>query len=52
MIINNLSEDDAIYKSSTIPNSTIIKLPSLTLNNPLDKWVLSELNKLTLEVST
>ena len=46
-----LSIEDAHYTSTSCPNSKIIKLPNITRKNPLDKWIISETNKLIEEVT-
>lgn len=50
--INNLSDDDAYYNVSGAKNSRMYKLPNYERHNKLDKWIISELNKLTKEVKT
>ncbi len=47
----NLDLDFAHLEMPTIKNSSLIKMPSVVLNNPLDKWVFSELNNLILDVT-
>ncbi len=49
--INNLSIDEAFYKVTPVKNSKLYKLPNYKKSNKLDKWIISELNKLILEVS-
>lgn len=49
--INNLDFDDAHYKLWSIRNATIFKMPNQR-HNVLDKWIISELNKLILDVKT
>lgn len=49
--LNNLDFDDAHYNISSIPNATIFKMPT-SRQNILDKWIISELNKLTQEVTS
>lgn len=48
----DLTVDDAYFERQSVPNWKIIKLPSLILKNPLDKWIISELYKLVKEVKT
>jgi hypothetical protein len=43
--INDLDLDKAHYELPTINNATIFKLPE-NRKNILDKWIISELNKL------
>ncbi len=46
----NLSTNEAFFERDSVPNATILKLPNIPLNNPLDKWIISELYKLISEV--
>ncbi len=48
--INNLSIEEAFYKVAPVKNSKLYKLPNYKKSNPLDKWIISELNKLIQEV--
>ena len=50
-VIRWLSMEEAYYTSASCPNSKIIKLPNTTRENPLDKWIISETNKLIEEVT-
>nr|MDD3720466.1 class I tRNA ligase family protein [Candidatus Gracilibacteria bacterium] len=49
--INNIDFEEANFNLPSIPNATIFKMPT-SRENILDKWIISELNKLILEVST
>jgi len=49
-VLNNLSDQEAFYDLPSVPNATIFKMPE-NRSNMLDKWIISELNKLVLEVS-
>jgi isoleucyl-tRNA synthetase len=51
-IIKNLSTEEAYYSTASCPNAKIIKLNNINLNNPLDKWIISELHSLIKEVNT
>jgi len=46
----NLSNEDAHYKRASMPNAKLLKLPNTPLNNPLDKWIISELYTLVSDV--
>lgn len=48
-LINNLSDDEAHYSLPSFPNAKIFKFPEARTNK-LDKWIISELNKLIKEV--
>jgi broad specificity phosphatase PhoE len=48
--LDNLSSDEAYYENESIPNATIIKLPTSGRKNILDKWILWELHSLIKEV--
>jgi isoleucyl-tRNA synthetase len=47
-----LSIEEAFYKVAPVKNSTLYKLPNYRKSNPLDKWIISELNKLIADVRT
>ena len=49
--INNLSDEIAYFWVPWIKNSRLYKLPNYKKSNSLDKWIISELNKLIWEVS-
>jgi len=49
--LNNLSIEEAFYEVAPIKNSRLYKLPNYRKSNKLDKWIISELNKLILEVT-
>gem|GEM_PF-1343073 len=38
--LDNLTSDEAYYENGSIPNATIIKLPTSERKNILDKWIL------------
>ncbi|MDD4152016.1 MAG: DUF5915 domain-containing protein [Candidatus Gracilibacteria bacterium] len=48
--INNLTEEEAFYGVPGAKNSRLYKLPNYERNNNLDKWIVSELNKLIKDV--
>ncbi|MDD5213458.1 MAG: isoleucine--tRNA ligase [Candidatus Gracilibacteria bacterium] len=48
--ISNLSDDEAYYQVAGAKNSKLYKLPNYERNNKLDRWIISELNKLTKDV--
>lgn len=48
--INNLTEEEAFYGVPWAKNSRLYKLPNYERNNNLDKWIVSELNKLIKDV--
>lgn len=50
--INNLTHEEAFYGVSGAKNSRMYKLPNYERHNQLDKWIISELNKLTKEVKS
>lgn len=43
--------DYAHLEMKTLPNAQVVQLPSTPLANPLDRWVISELNKLIIDVT-
>ncbi len=49
--INNLTHDEAFYWVWWIRTSKLYKLPNYSKSNKLDKWIISELNILSSEVS-
>ncbi len=49
--LNNLENEVAYYWVPWIKNSKLYKLPSYSKSNNLDKWILSELNILTWEMT-
>jgi hypothetical protein len=49
--VNNLSIPEAYYGKNSCPNAQIIELPKVAVQNPLDKWILSELHTLIQQVS-
>lgn len=49
--LNNLWLEEAHYNWESVKNWIIIKLPNYKKSNLLDKYIFSELNKLSLEVS-
>jgi len=49
--LNNLNVEEAFYEVAPVKNSRLYKLPNYRKSNKLDKWIISELNKLILEVS-
>lgn len=48
--LNNLTKYEAHFAWDSCDNWVIYKLPNYTKNNPLDKWIISELHSLTWEV--
>ncbi len=48
--LNNLTKYEAHFAWDSCDNGVIYKLPNYTKNNPLDKWIISELHTLTWEV--
>ena len=48
--LNNLTHLEAFYEVWPIKTSRLYKLPNYKKSNLLDKWIISELNKLTGEV--
>lgn len=48
--LNNLTKYEAHFAWDSCDNWVIYKLPNYTKNNPLDKWIISELHTLTWEV--
>ncbi len=49
--LNNLEDEVAYYGVSGVKNSKLYKLPSYKKSNNLDKWIISELNILTWEMT-
>ncbi len=49
--LNNLNIEEAFYEVAPVKNSKLYKLPNYKKTNKLDKWIISELNKLIKEVS-
>ncbi|MGE4443542.1 MAG: isoleucine--tRNA ligase [Candidatus Altimarinota bacterium] len=49
--LNNLEDEVAYYGVSGVKNSKLYKLPSYKKSNNLDKWIISELNILTGEMT-
>ncbi len=49
--INNIDFEDAHFKLWSIQNASIFKMPK-PRNNVLDKWIISELNKLISDIKT
>lgn len=49
--VNNLEDEVAYYGVSGVKNSKLYKLPSYKKSNNLDKWIISELNILTWEMT-
>ncbi len=50
--LNDLDQNTAFLDMPVVGNSQLYKLPNYKKVNPLDKWIISELNKLILDVST
>ena len=48
--LNNLEIEEAFYDLPWVKNATLYKLPNYKKSNPLDKWIISELNVLIKEV--
>lgn len=48
--LNNLSKFEAHFAGDSCDNGVIYKLPNYVKNNPLDRWIVSELNELAGEV--
>lgn len=49
--INNLTKNEAHFEADSCKNGVIFELPSYVKENPLDKWIVSELNTLAGDVA-
>ena len=49
--LNDLTTETAFFKTSWPANSTLLKLPNYVKENNLDKWIISETNKLVYDVT-
>lgn len=49
--LNNLTKQEAHFEAASAQNAKIFELPSYQKNNKLDRWIISELNKLNEEVT-
>lgn len=51
-VISGIDNETSFFSMPVVKNSKMYKLPNYSKANPLDKWIISELNKLVSDVAT